>query len=208
MVLSLEAVAGPGGCAGRGSSTAAGPPKLSAQGVAVPGAPTSVPAGDTHWMCLQQTSGLLGAPQCLECHTLPDRHIRDSTCRQKASERHQLPRKQLLGPAQTPLSRWWSCPRPAQDQDSPLRKMGTLCGIWFWEHCLVYSLARDLQGRFAEAWHTSDMLGSLLLLLSLLHLPTRHPSACGPRGVSPLPTSPQVASKDGTSQEVFTCLCQ
>lgn len=42
--------------------------------------------------------------------------------------------------------------------------MKTLCGIWSWEHCLLYSLARDLQGRFTEAWHTLRLSQRPLLL--------------------------------------------
>lgn len=42
--------------------------------------------------------------------------------------------------------------------------MRTLCGIWFWEHCLVYSLARDLQGRFEEARRTLGLSQFPLLL--------------------------------------------
>lgn len=111
---------------------------------------TPVPAGGTCWMCHQQSLESSG------CSVVPGmshlaKHLKASTWHQKASERQQLPRNWLLGPAQTPFSRWCSCPHPAQDQDSPLCRMRTLCGIWFWEHCLVYSLARDLQGRFAGA---------------------------------------------------------
>ena len=56
-----------------------------------------------------------------------------------------------LAAAHAPLPRQCGCQRPVQDQGSPLGRMGTLCGIWFWEHCSVYSLAQDLPSRFAKA---------------------------------------------------------
>lgn len=70
--------------------------------------------------------------------------------------------------------------------------MKTLCGIWSWEHCLLYSLARDLQGRFTEAWHTLRLSQRPLLLplasavcpLAILPSPSQL-CVCGGGGVSP-----------------------
>lgn len=130
---------------GNNGHVALGTSKLSPQRGAVPGATTPVPAGGTHWMCHRQN---LGASRVLPVLGMP-RHCFDLF--PQASERLQLPRNWLLGCAQTPLSRWCSCPHPVQDQHAPLCRIGTLCGISFWEHYWFYSLAWDLQGRFVKA---------------------------------------------------------
>lgn len=126
-------------------------------------------------MCHQQSL----APR--RCPTVPGtshlaQHLKASTCGQKASERQQLPRNWLLGPAQAPLARWCLCPHPARDQDSPLRRMGTLCDIWFWKHCLAYSFGTGPAGQVCKSMtHAQTPLAPAASASCFCHLLTSHP---------------------------------
>lgn len=63
--------------------------------------------------------------------------------------------------------------------------MGTLCGIWLWEHCLVYSLAQDLQGRFAKHDTHSEACCFCLSLLPFTDQRPPHPTSCQPKRYLP-----------------------
>lgn len=165
-----------------------------------------MPAGGTHWMCHQQSL----AP--CRCPTVPGmshlaQHLKASTCGQKASERQQLPRNWLLGPAQAPTCPLVPLPTPCSGPGlSPAQNgdfvwhlvLETLLGLFLWHGtCRAGLQKHDTR---SDAPSTCCFCFSLLPFTD--QLPPSSPSS--PGGLFPS-LAPQVASKGGTSQEVFTC---